>query len=160
MNASSKCRWRKKWKMYRRRYFVDNKTSLVTCHRVNQKVAVYGHWTRELQVGALTCMNVCICIHLPMRVHQYIHTYNIFIYHAIASLPNNTEMCERDCYVIDVLDCKRDCEGAGERWKGEKKKTIKRPGIKSHLKTKSKYAQYCNCGRKHDWEIKTYRSCY
>lgn len=34
--------------------------------------------------------------------------------------PSNVGMCERDCYVRDVSDRKRDCERAGEGRKGRK----------------------------------------
>lgn len=95
---------------------------------------------------------VCVCVCM-WGFHQ--NTYNTFIYHAIASLPGNTEMRERGCYVRDVLDRKCDCEGAGERWKGEKKRDIKWPGMKSHVKTgvEVKRAVCCDCGGEHDWEI-------
>jgi len=42
---SKRPRMRKRSAAKWRRYFVGNEASSVTCHRVNQKVAVHGHWT-------------------------------------------------------------------------------------------------------------------
>ena len=139
MSISSKRRWRKKKSMTKwRRYFVGNEPSSVTCHRVNQKVAVYGHWTRE-QVGALTCC-ARTCTRKRMCVHLCIFTDRervcngvcIYIYHAIHS---SARMCKRDCYVRDVSDRKRDCERTGEGRKGRNRVILNDPEWNSPLRT-------------------------
>lgn len=138
MSISSKRRWRKKKSMTkRRRYFVGNEPSSVTCHRVNQKVAVYGHWTRE-QVGALTrCARTRtherMCVHLCIFTDREVYaTVYVYIYHAIHS---SAGMCKRDCYVRDVSDRKCDCKRTGEGGKGRNRVILNDPEWNSPLRT-------------------------